>query len=70
MVINMKKDYEYLEFLNKDYLEIVESKELFKNNSMNLIRVSKEGKKKLETLKKKRSRIKLEIEKKKKKLRK
>ena len=35
-------------------LEIVESKELFKNNSMNLIQVSKEGKKKLEILRKQR----------------
>ena len=35
-------------------LEIVESKELFQNNSMNLIQVSKEEKNKLETLKKKR----------------
>ena len=45
-------------------LEIVESKELFQNNSMNLIQVSKEEKNKLETLKKKRKGIKLEIEKK------
>ena len=45
-------------------LEIVESKELYQNNSMNIIQVSKEGKNKLEILEKKRSGIKIEIEKK------